>query len=158
MWGANFGLASYSDRPFTTSARAPDWPVPEKQSKVVQTAVEEMENPAGDGSPRRILLSRLEIAFSMAELVLRKLILADVNRKEAQGLTSVPSWPTTDCCIGDRPMVRHTVQHSRQGIIAAEDRSDSLQGTGPEAQAISRCRNLTLVCRYVRGEAMLRAG
>jgi hypothetical protein len=45
-----------------------------------------MENPAGDGSPRRIQLSRLEIAFGVAELVLRKLKLADVNRKEAQSL------------------------------------------------------------------------
>ena len=81
MWGANSGLASYSDRPFTTSAHAPDRPVREKQSKVVQTAVEEMENPAGDGSPRRIQLSRVEIAFSVAELVLRKLKFADVNGK-----------------------------------------------------------------------------
>lgn len=48
--------------------------------------MEEMENPAGDGSPRRIQLSRLEIAFSVAELVLRKLRLADVNRKEGQSL------------------------------------------------------------------------
>jgi hypothetical protein len=81
MWGANSGLASYSDRPFTTSAHAPGWPVPKRQSKVVQTAVEEMENPAGDGSPRRIQSSRLEIAFSVAELVLRKLRFAGVNGK-----------------------------------------------------------------------------
>ena len=45
--------------------------------------------------------------------------------------------------------LRHTVQHSRQGIVAAESRSDSPQGTAPKAQAVSRYRNLTLVCRYM---------
>lgn len=47
MWGANFGLASYSDRPFTTSARDFDWPVQKVQSKVVQMPWRRWRTPLG---------------------------------------------------------------------------------------------------------------
>lgn len=94
LWGANNGLAQYSDRPFTLSARASHWPAKRPPASSVQTAFEPVGNPAGVLALARKVICRLR--FMCLSLFVRVQI-ADALEIE-HPTTRNPSQSATPTC------------------------------------------------------------